>query len=727
MNPQSSPKPQPPPDANQHPNLNSQFKILNSKFPVPNSPSSLTPFFAPTGVALVGATNDPVKLGYGLARNLIQCNYRGAVHFVNPKGGMLLGRPIHKSLLEVPDPVDLAMLLVPAAAVSQALRECGQRGIRAVIISSGGFRETGPEGAALEEECLQIARQHGIRLIGPNCIGLIDTHLPLDTTFLPPPGPPAGDVAYISHSGAICAAVIDWARGQGFGLSRLISLGNQADVTETDVLAPTAADPYTGVLTLYLESVRDGRRFVAEASRVTREKPIIALKVGRYASGQRAAASHTGALAGQENAYNAAFRRAGVIRADTSEELFDWARALAWCPPPTGRAMAVLTNAGGPGVTAADALEANGLSLANFSETTLTALRATLPPAAAIHNPVDMLAAATPEQFTACLRILHDDPAVHGVMVILPPPPMSTAGAVAKAIIPVVHNAVKPITVALMGERLIQEAVEHFRAAHVPEYRFPERAASALAILAQRADYLHAIREEVWTFNDVHPEAVRELLHRMDAETIFEILRAYGIPSPALELCATPDEAARAANRLGYPVALKVASPDIAHKSDVGGVLLNLGDEQAVRLGFAAILEKARAALPQAEIHGVTVQPMIPSGQEVIVGAVQDAQFGALAMFGSGGVEVEGLKDVAFALAPITRGEAERMLEDTWAGRKLRGFRNLPAVDRPAVLETLARLAQLAADFPELAEIEINPLRVLPRGVYALDARALRG
>jgi acetyl coenzyme A synthetase (ADP forming)-like protein len=690
----------------------------------------LTPFFAPRGVAVVGASQDPTKLGYGLARNLVQSNFQGVVHFVNPKGGSLLGRPMYPSISQVPDPVDLAILLIPARFVPPSLEECGQRGIRAVVIGSGGFRETGPEGAALEERCLQIAQGQGIRVLGPNCIGLLDTHLPIDATFLPPPGPLPGDVAFISHSGAICAAVIDWARGQGFGLSRLVSLGNQADVNETDTLAPVAADPFTHVLTLYLEGVSDGRRFVAEASRVTRNKPVIALKVGRFSSGQRAVASHTGALAGQENAFNAAFRRAGVIRADTSEEMFDWARALAWCPPPVGRAVAVLTNAGGPGVTAADALEAGGMQLAQLSPATQEALRSLLPSAASLHNPVDMLASASPEQYAACLRLLLDDQAVDAAMVILPPPPMFTAGAVAKALIPVIHAAEKPVVVALMGERLIQEAVEHFRAAHVPEYRFPERAASALAVLAQRAEYLARSAEKPIILQGVNIDEAGAILERakegwMAPQDANMLLKAYGIPTPITCLARSGAEAAKAALEAGFPVALKIESPDIAHKSDVGGVLLNLEDENSVRRGYATLVENVRRVKPEAHIVGVQVQRMIPSGQEVIIGAVRDAQFGPLVMFGSGGVEVEGLKDVAFALAPLTSEEADHLLESTWAGRKLKGFRNLPPADRQAVLNTLFRLAQLASDFKRIAEVEINPLRVLPanQGVYAIDVR----
>jgi acetyl coenzyme A synthetase (ADP forming)-like protein len=696
---------------------------------------SLAPFFNPRGVVLIGASRDPNKLGYGLARNLVQSGYQGAVHLVNPRGGTLLRQPLYASVNEVPEPADLALLLIPAHLVPQNLQACGERGIRAAIIGAGGFRETGPEGASLEAECLRIARSFDMRLIGPNCIGLLDTHLPLDTTFLPPPGPiTPGDVAFISHSGAICATVIDWAQSQGFGLSRLVSLGNQADVTETDVLTPVAADPHTRVLTLYLEGISHGRRFVEQASRVTRQKPVIALKVGRFESGRRAVASHTGALAGQENAYNAAFRRAGVIRAETNEEMFDWARALAWCPLPQGRAVAVLTNAGGPGATAADALEANGMHLAALPEETRAALKAILPPAASLNNPVDMLASASPEQYAEGLRILLDAPNVDSVLVLMPPPPMYTTGAVAKAIIPIIHTAAKPVVIAVMGERLIQEAVQHFRAARVPEYRFPERAASALAVLAQRAEYLTRAAETPITHGDVNTAQARQLLANAPQDeagflaqrTIDRLIAAYGIQPLLMELARSKEQAAWLARRAGFPVALKVASPDIPHKSDVGGVMLSLRDEQAVMEGFETIIQKARAARPEAKIRGVHVQRMVLRGQEVIIGAVQDPQFGPMVMFGSGGVEVEGLRDVAFALAPVTHEEAEHMLESTWAGRRLRGYRHIPPADRAAVIEALTRLAQLAADFPQLAEIEINPLHVRPQGqgVFAVDVRA---
>lgn len=689
---------------------------------------TLQPFFRPEGVVVVGASHEPGKLGYGVAFNLVHSGYGGAVHFVNPKGGALFDHPVYPSLAEVPPPVDLAVIIIPAGGVSRALRECAARGIFAAVVLSGGFRETGEEGAALEADVARLARELGIRIIGPNCVGLIDTHLPIDTTFLPPPGPGQGDVAFISHSGAICDAVTDWSRGQGFGLSQLVSLGNQADVTESDVLEPVADDTHTRVLTLYLEGVSDGRRFVEMASRVSRRRPVIALKVGRSAAGRRAVTSHTGALAGEEAAYNAAFRRAGVIRAETSEEMFNWARALAWCPLPRGRTFAVLTNAGGPGVIAADALDARGLKLASLGEATTSALRALLAPFASVANPVDMLAGARPHHFAQCLSLLLGDDAVDGVLVIVPPPPWDPAEAVAEAMIPVIRAAAKPVVVALMGEHAIRTASDRLRAAKVPDYRFPEQAASALAALTERSDLLRRPVFEPAVLEHVRPQLVRQALtaYRREfgpvivQEPAARVLEAYGIPTAPMAMARTAAEAASIATRFGFPVALKVASPDIPHKSEVGGVRLNVATRVALANDFGDLLAHVRDARPAARIDGVCVQPMLPAGQELIVGAVRDPQFGPLVMAGSGGIEVEGLRDVAFALAPLARDEAEAMLDATWAGRRLRGYRNLPAGDREAVIDAILRIGQLVTDIEEIQEIEINPLSVFAAGTGAL-------
>ncbi|MHC1781709.1 MAG: acetate--CoA ligase family protein [Anaerolineaceae bacterium] len=695
---------------------------------------SLAPFFNPKGVVVVGASHEPTKLGYGLARNLVQSGYKGAVHFVNPKPGILLGKPIFPAVDVIPDPVDLAVLLVPPTYVPDTLTACGKRGIHAAIIATGGFRETGPEGAALEQKCAQIAHEYHIRLIGPNCIGLMDTHLPLDTTFLQPPIPPAGEIAFISHSGAICAAVIDWIKGQGIGLSHVISLGNQVDVNETDVLAPVAADPKTSVITMYLEGISSGIRFVEQARLASLKKPIIALKVGRFEAGKRAAASHTGALAGQETAFDAGFYKAGVIRANTSEEMFQWARALAWCPLPKGRRVAVLTNAGGPGVTASDALELNKLTLATLSEGSLAEMQKFLPAAASLRNPVDMLASATPEHYAECLRILLADPGVDSVMVISPPPPSSATGMICRVMIPHIQTSDKPVVVVLMGDKLIQEGVEMMRATHVPDYRFPEAAASALGALSQRADILARLGDKPVHFADMKKPSAAKLATAspagqfMDQASANQILAAYKIPTVLPIFAADRKAATAVAKKMGFPVVLKLASPDISHKTDVGGVLLNLSSEKEVQDGFDLVQQRARKARPEARLEGVHLQRMLPPGQEVIVGMVRDPQFGAVVMFGSGGVEVEGLKDVAFALAPLTRSDAERLLDSTWAGKKLHGFRSLPAADRDAVIEVLLRLAQLSVDQPEIGEIEINPLRVLPQGqgAFAVDVRAKR-
>jgi acetyltransferase len=453
------------------------------------------------------------------------------------------------------------------------------------------------------------------------------------------------------------------------------------------------------------------------------------LKSGRYASGQRAAASHTGALAGQETAFDAAFKRAGIIRANTVEELFEWAYTLAASPLPKGRSMAVLTSAGGLGVAAADALEANDLHMAELAVDTQTALQAILPPAASTHNPVDMLASATPQQFASCLNLLLADPNVDGVLMIILPPPISTDMTVAEAILPIIKSSLKPVLPALVGDLLIQDDLRLFHIAQIPEFRFPERAAAALAALVKRAEFLKNEASTVISVLPVDRQAVRTLLQESDTGKFENILNAYGIPTLPIHLARTREEAVEIALQIGFPVVLKIASPDLTHKSDIGGVLLNIKGVQSVLEGFDQLVKTARAANPEASIQGVSVQCMAANGQEVILGVIQDNVFGPMVMFGSGGVEVEGMKDVAFALAPLNRSEAENMLESTWAGSKLRGYRSIPPADREVVLDTLLRLAQLASDFPEIRELEINPLRVLPvgEGVIALDVRAVSG
>jgi acetyltransferase len=685
--------------------------------------------FAPRGVAVVGASRDETKLGFGVVRNLVNSGYTGAIRLVNPKADRILGHVCYPSILAAPDPIDLAVIIVPAASVPATLDHCGQRGVQAAIIVSGGFGETGPAGKRLEREIVETARRHGLRLLGPNCIGVIDTHRPLNTTFIKSV-PQPGDIAFVSQSGAICQAVIDWGTGMGFGFSRVASLGNQADISEAEVIAALAADPHTRVVTMYLEGVQSGRAFLDVVGSAARDKAIVALKVGRTDSGRRAVSSHTGALAGQEAAYNAAFQRCGVLRANNTEELFDWARALAWCPPLRGENVAVLTNAGGPGILAADALEAAGLRLATLSESTRAALRAFTPPHASLINPIDLLASAAPADYANALAAALADPGVDAVLVISVPPPIEDPTPVAEAIARVARGTPKPVVVAVMGEASVGGALKALRAVHIPDVRFPERAASALAALLRHYRWMAHPPPAPAIFADVQRDQAARLLAQAQSNLISgpaatAILQAYGIYGPCEVVVPTPDAAADWAEKFGYPVVLKVASPDIAHKSDVGGVALDLADAESVRLAFRRIVDSAQRARPDARIEGATMQPMLSKGQEVIVGVVRDEQFGPLAMFGAGGVEVEGQRDVAFGLAPLPRAEAEAMIDATFAGRRLRGFRNIPPADREAAIDALLRLAQFAADFPQVAEVEINPLRVQPegQGAVALDVR----
>jgi acetyl coenzyme A synthetase (ADP forming)-like protein len=689
--------------------------------------------FSPRGVAVVGASRNPSKLGYGVARNLVVSGYPGAIHFVNPRGGSLFERTLYPDLASVPDPVDLAVIMIPAPHVPDVLGECGQRGIKFAIVGAGGFRETGEDGRALEQRALEAAREAGVRVLGPNCIGYLDTHLPIDTSFLPLPGPIQGDIAFLSHSGAICEAVIDWARGQGFGLSRLVSLGNQMDLNEGELLPPTAEDPNTRVVAMYLEGIGEGRNFIEQARRVTDRIPVVAIKVGQSEAGRAAVASHTGAMAGSDDAFDAAFRKAGVIRARHSEEMFDWARALAWCPLPQGSDMAVLTNAGGPGAIAADALVANGLRLAHLSAETTEAIAKLLPEAASLKNPVDMLAGAGPREYADCLRLLLEDESVDGVIVILPPPPVTTAAEVAGAMIPLIQSNEKPVVVALMGEELIAHAARLFRGARIPDYRFPERAASVLRVLHQRASQLGQERIDPVIFNDVRVDDAREIIAGSDvgkhgfllSSTSADLLACFGVSVPAQRLVTDEDEACTAAKELGYPVVMKVEAAELVHKSDLGALALNLQSEEAVRSAFRRLSDRVQQTAPSLDLRGVILQPYLSEGQEVIVGFVRDEQFGPLVMFGAGGIEVEALQDVAFELTPLTQVDVEKLLEATWAGRRLRGFRGLTAVDQEAAVETILRLGQLAETLDVVDELEINPLRVMPGkgGVFALDVR----
>jgi acetyl coenzyme A synthetase (ADP forming)-like protein len=681
------------------------------------------PFFNPRGVAVVGASRDPHKLGYGVVRNLVEYRYQGGIYPVNPVAGEILGRTCYPSVAEVPDPVDLAVLVVPAPTVIDMLDQCGNRGIKHVIIVSGGFAETGPEGQAREVLLAQVAKRHGIRIMGPNCIGAIDIHNSVNTTFVVGM-PQAGEIGFVSQSGAMCVSVIDWARGAGVGFSRIVSLGNQVDVNETEMLVAIADDPQTRVITAYIEGVADGRAFMQAAEEAARRKPVVVLKAGQGANAAKAVASHTGALAGSAEAYDAAFRHSGVLRASSTEELFDWARALAWQPLPKGDRVAILSNAGGPAILAVDVLEAAGLQLAPLTDETRDFLRPRLPAAASVANPVDVLAGSGPGTYAVALDALLSDPTVDAVMVIAVPNdwflPASLAEVIAEAA--AVHH--KPVLASIMGLASVDQALTILHQRRVPNFAFPERAASTLAAMLARQRWLDTPPESPVDLTDVDRGTARVAL---DGGDFAGLVAAYGMALPPTQVAASSEEAARQAQNIGYPVVLKLVSPDISHKSDVGGVVLNLISGDAVRAAYDRIVASARAAHPDAAIEGVLVQKMVTGGQELIVGVRRDPQFGPLALVGQGGIDVELLRDVAMGVAPLTRSQAERMLDSTRVGVRLKGWRGSPSADRAAVLDAMLRLSQAACDFPEIAELEINPLYVLPegQGAFAVDVRGV--
>lgn len=691
-------------------------------------------FFNPRSIAVVGASRDTHKLGYGIVRNLHDYHFRGDIYPVNPRAREVLGYTCYPSIAAVPHPVDLAIIVVPARHVISTVDECGQAGVPAVIVVSGGFSETGPAGEARERELQEVASRHHMRLLGPNCIGTIDTHTPVNTTFVVGM-PRIGDIAFVSQSGAVVAAVIDWALGAGVGFSRMVSLGNGADVNETELLAEMAADPQSCVITGYLEGVADGRAFLEVASEAARKKPLVMLKVGRGEGGARAVASHTGALAGSAEAYDAAFRKAGVLRANSLEELFDWARGLAWQPLPRGNRVAVLTNAGGPGILAVDALEAAGLTLAPLTETTREYLASRCPPHASVRNPVDILAGSGPGTYARALDALLADETVDAAVVIQAPQDWFYPTSLAEVIGEVAAGSRKPVLACIMGLASTADALNILHRRRIPNYAFPGRVASTLAAMLARARWLNAppqpaaalLLADQDTAQDLIAEAIREGAQVLSGTKTGQLLRAYDISIPADGLATTPEEAVTLAEEMGYPVALKVSSPDITHKSDVGGVEIGLNSADEVGTAFERILRTVHRNLPTAKMAGVMVQQMIPAGQEVIIGWKRDPQFGPLMLVGSGGTEVELVRDVAVGIAPLTREEAQQMLDATLLGKRLQGWRGTPPADRGAVIDVLLRLSQMSMDLPDIAELEINPLRVLPagEGAFAVDGRAI--
>ena len=679
----------------------------------------LDPFFKPKGVAVIGASRDPHKLGHGVVRNLKEYRYQGPIYPVNKSASEILGERCYATVSNVPDPVDLAVIIVPSKVVPQTLRECGERGIKHAIVVSGGFSETGEEGRKLEEELKKVADEMGILVIGPNCIGTIDTHTPVNTTFVTGM-PEPGEIGFSSQSGAMVASVIDWARGAGVGFSRIVSLGNQAGVNETQMIEALRKDSQTKVITAYIEGVSDGKAFLESAKRAALEKPFVALKGGRGKSGAKAVASHTGALAGSTEAYEAAFKRSGVQQAGTMEEMFDWARALAWQPLPKGKRVAVLTNAGGPAILAVDALEKAGLEMAGLTEETKSYLKSRLPKAASVNNPVDVLAGSGPGTYAVALDALLTDETVDSVVVIQAPQDWFLPASLAEVVGEVAGVHDKPVIASIMGKASVDEALGILHKRKVPNVAFPERVASILSAMLQRKEWLNIRREEKKVFDAPDRDTALDHAQRGNWTSLLE---SYGISLPLQKEVTSLEEALESAEAIGYPVVLKLVSDDVSHKTEINGVKLGIDDADELRKAWKELEDSAESA--GANMKGGLIQKMLAGGYEVIIGIRQDEQFGPLVLFGTGGTDVELLRDVASGIAPLNKLQAEQLIGQTAAGAKLKGWRNQPEGDRDTVMEYLMRMAQLADDLPEIKELEINPLYVLPKGkgAYAIDVR----
>jgi acetyltransferase len=688
-------------------------------------------FSCPQAVAVIGASRDKDKLGYGVLSNIVVHGYPGRVYPINPKADEILGLKCYPSVLDVPDPVDLAVIVIPNKYVSAALEECGQKGVKGVVIISAGFREAGLEGVRMERELVAIAKRYGMRLVGPNCLGIIDTLCPLDASFAAGM-PPKGTMAFMSQSGALCTAILDWALAAEIGFSRFVSLGNKADVSEVDLLEAWEDDPHSKVILTYIEGLSEGRKFMEVARRVTRRIPVIAVKSGSTDAGSRAVSSHTGSLAGSARAYESAFRQSGVLRAESIEHLFDYSLAFAYQPVLRGGRIAIVTNSGGPGVMATDALEHEGLSLASLSRETIDFLRDNIPAAANIYNPIDVRGDAQTDRYALALEAVLRDEGIDGVIVMLAPQVMTQVEETAEAVGQIVARYDKPVLGCFMGQARVGPGIKVLNQYKIPNYPFPERAVGALKAMLNYRLWLDRPSLKIEEF-DVNRERVKGIFDQVRADgrqTIGDaeardIMEAYGIRIPASKLATTADEAVEVAEEIGYPVVMKIASPDILHKTDIGGVKLGITNATDVRDAFDLLVYRATRYMPDAEIWGCLVQEMIKGGKEVIVGMNCDPQFGPLMMFGLGGIYVEALKDVAFRIAPFSRREAEEMITEIRSYSLLRGVRGERPSDTEAIVDTLLRLSQLVTDFPEIMEMDVNPLIVFEvgRGVVGVDMR----
>lgn len=695
-------------------------------------PSSLKPFFNATGVAILGASTNPKKLSYGILKNLVDFGYQGEIYPVNPKADQILGKRAYATVADVPDPVELAVVVLPVTMIMETMREIGERGIKTVVIITGGFKELGPDGAEIEKSVKKLADEYGMRVVGPNCVGTMDIRTGLNSTFIAGM-PPAGPIAFISQSGAICGGVIDLIINAKIGFSHIASLGNMMDVTETDMLEYFAEDEHVKVIAMYVEGLKDGQRFMRVAREVSRRKPIVFLKAGKNDAGAKAVSSHTGSLAGSYAAYQSAVKQAGVIEVSTISELFNLAWALGCQPLPKGKRVAITTNAGGAAALAADSLDFNGFELATIAPETQSRLREKLNPSAQVTNPVDMLGSVSPEDYFWSLSNLEEDDGVDVLIPILVPQALVDTPEVAKAWVEIGRKTQKTLLTCLMGERSTLEAEQILNLNSVPVYKFPDQAGPVLRGMWAYKEVLERKPFEEVSFQQADRQGVRIARAAIgDRRVIGEyesrlLLDAYNIPNVPGGLARTAEEAEGIADLIGYPVVLKIVAEGLIHKSDAGGIVLNLQNAQELRVAYSELIDRINKNEPSAQIIGAMVEKMAAKGVEVIVGMRRDVTFGPLMMFGMGGTMVELIKDIQFRAAPLSQDDIKSMVAETMAGKLLNGFRGAPTGDFHALYKVIAQLSHLAMAHPEIQEIEINPLIVYPEGegVLAIDSRMI--
>ena len=704
--------------------------------------ASLGALLKPQSIAVIGASRKQGSIGNKLFHNILHQEFKGVVYPVNPNAEVVASVKTYPSIFDIPGEVELAVVIVPAETVHQVVEQCGQKGVRGVVVISAGFGESGAEGMDRQERLLETARGYGMRLVGPNCMGIISTdpEINMNATFSSV-FPPAGNIALGTQSGALGLAILEYAQSLNIGLSTFVSIGNRADVSSNDLLQYWEEDPATDVILLYLESFGNPRKFARIARRVTPTKPVVAVKSGRTPAGSRAAASHTGALATAEVASEAMFNQAGIIRVDTLEELFDVAELLSHQPIPSGRRVAILTNGGGPGIMTADACASRGLELPSLSEKTLSGLKNFLRRGASLTNPIDMTAEATADEYSQSLRLLAQDDRIDIVIVIFIPPILTQPEAVASAIrevAPQFRRRGKTLVASFMGLRGASLELGSREEGYVPSFTFPENTAAALTRACEYSEWLKRPEGTIPDLESIDKKnaerLVKSALERstdrplwLDATSVTDLLDSYGIRLVRAKSARTTEEAVKAAEEIGYPVAVKLVAATIAHKTEVGGVILDLRSQTEVEEAFVQITERLANIGRADEMQGVIVQQMISGGIEVIVGVTQDPSFGPLIMFGMGGIHTELFRDVTFRIHPLTDVDAREMLSSVRAYRLLQGWRGSKPSDMKSLEELLLRVSAMAEDLPQIAELDLNPVKALEldNGYVVVDARVM--